>query len=226
MQRPVATFSYATRSKPAIADKRRTREHVGSTTEVGMAANGRTRIGSGIERPLAAFALIASMASASAAPVYRCRDAQGHIAYQDRACAATQQQSQIELLPAPPPPVSAQAEPRHGAGGDTRHAHSARAPRRGKAREREVMSWECRGADGAVFYRHASCPKSIAGARSPAGSRKGGAKPVAVSATPLPRAEACRQLARAGSIGRNGHEHDETVSTYDRNAGRDPCRRF
>ena len=88
------------------------------------------------------------------------------------------------------------------------------------------MSWECRGADGALFYRHASCPKSIAGGRSPMAARKGGAKPVAVSATPLPRAEACRGLARAGSIGRSGHEHDETVSTYDKNAGRDPCRHY
>jgi len=36
----------------------------------------------------------------------------------------------------------------------------------------------------------------------------------------------CRRLARAGSIGRAGHERDEIVSTYDRNLGRDPCRRY
>jgi len=29
---------------------------------------------------------------------------------------------------------------------------------------------------------------------------------------------------RAGAISRAGHEHDEDVSTYDRNLGRDPCR--
>jgi hypothetical protein len=181
-----------------------------------------------VVRWLGACALIASMASASAASVYKCRDAQGRVAYQDRACAATQQQSEIELMPAPPPrPLApAQTEHRHASAGDAERSHKARAMRRGNAREREVTSWECRGADGTLFYRHASCPKSIAGARSSAGPRKGGAKPVAVSATPLPRAEACRRLARAGSIGRSGHEHDETVSTYDKNAGRDPCRRY
>jgi len=192
-----------------------------------MDAIGRTGIGTRVVRWVCACALSASVASASAASVYKCRDAQGHIAYQDRACAATQQQSRIELMPAPPPPlVSAQTEPRLGAADGAQHERKARAPRRGDAREREVMSWECRGADGAVFYRHASCPKSIAGTHAPAGSRKGGAKPVAVSATPLPRAEACQRLARAGSIGRGGHEHDETVSTYDKNAGRDPCRHY
>jgi hypothetical protein len=195
--------------------------------EVGMEAIGRKRVGRRFVRAFGACALFASAVSASAASVYKCRDAQGHVAYQDHACAATQQQSEIELMPAPPPPLaSAQPEHRRASAGDAEHTRKTRAPRRGTAREREVMSWECRGADGALFYRHASCPKSIAGARSSAGSRKGGAKPVAVSATPLPRAEACRRLARAGSIGRSGHEHDETVSTYDKNAGRDPCRRY
>jgi hypothetical protein len=77
-----------------------------------------------------------------------------------------------------------------------------------------------------VFYRQAACPKPIPASRAVAGQRKGGAKPVNVSATPLTRAEACHRLARAGSIGRNGHEHDETVSTYDKHAGRDPCRSY
>jgi hypothetical protein len=227
---PVATFSYATSRDPAIADRRGTREHGGSTTEVGMGAIGRKRVGGRFVHSLGVYALLASVASASAASVYKCRDAQGRVAYQDRACAATQQQSEIELMPAPPPrplaPAPAQSEHRHASAGDAERSHKARAMRRGNAREREVTSWECRGADGTLFYRHASCPKSIAGARSSAGPRKGGAKPVAVSATPLPRAEACRRLARAGSIGRSGHEHDETVSTYDKNAGRDPCRRY
>jgi hypothetical protein len=202
------------------------REHGSSTTEVGMDAIERKGVGRRFVRCFGACALFASLASASAASVYKCRDAQGHIAYQDRACAATQQQAEIELMPAPPPPLaSAQPERRRASAGDAEHPHKTRTPRRGRAREREVMSWECRGADGVLFYRHASCPKSIAGSRASAGAGKG-ARPVAVSATPLPRAEVCRRLARAGSIGRSGHEHDETVSTYDKNAGRDPCRRY
>ena len=169
-----------------------------------------------------ALVLLAAAGSASAASVYKCRDAQGHVAYQDRACAVAQQQSQIELIEAPPPTVP---EPRREAAAD--HVAPARKARSSRhATEREVMSWECRGADGAVFYRHSACPKSIPDTRASAGHRKGGAKPIGVSATPLPRAEVCQRLARAGSIGRGGHAHDEVVSTYDKHAGRDPCRRY
>jgi len=191
-----------------------------------MDAIGTKSAGGRFMRWFGACALLASLASASAAPVYKCRDAQDHIAYQDRACAATQQQSEIELMQAPPPLASVPPEHGRASTGPAERPRKTRAPHRGDTRERAVVSWECRGADGSVFYRHTSCPKSIAGAHAPAGSRKGGAKPVAVSATPLPRAEACRRMARAGSIGRGGHEHDETVSTYDKNAGRDPCRRY
>jgi hypothetical protein len=42
----------------------------------------------------------------------------------------------------------------------------------------------------------------------------------------LPRGEVCRRIAAAGSIGRAGHARDESVSTYDRNLGRDPCRYY
>ena len=191
-----------------------------------MDAFGRIGVGRQVARWFGACALTAAAASATAASVYKCHDAQGHIAYQDHVCAATQQQSEMELMPSPPPPASAQPEQRRASARNAERPHKTRAPKRANLREREIISWECRGADGALFYRHASCPKSIAGAHSSAGSRKGGAKPVAVSATPLPRAEACRRLARAGSIGRNGREHDEAVSTYDKNAGRDPCRHY
>jgi len=31
-------------------------------------------------------------------------------------------------------------------------------------------------------------------------------------------------MRRAGSSGRKGHEFDESISTYDRNLGNDPCK--
>ena len=191
-----------------------------------MDAKGWNRPGACRMRVAAAFVFAAAAGSASAATVYKCRDMQGHVAYQDRACAVAQQQSQIELIePIAPPPAPPATRELRGPG-----ARAARARKtlglRATAREHKVQSWECRAADGAVFYRHAACPKSIPAAHASNGPRKGGAKPVGVSATPLPRAEACRRLARAGSIGRSGHEHDEVVSTYDKHAGRDPCRRY
>jgi hypothetical protein len=222
--RLAATISYATSRDSSVVDRRRECEHGDSISDVGMEAIDWKRSSWRIARVFAALALVAATNSVTAATVYKCRDADGHIAYQDRACAATQQQSEIELVV--PPPAPSVTEDRSASAGKATHARKTRATGRAAAPRREVMSWECRGADGEVFYRHAACPKSIPDSRAASRSRKGGAKPISVSATPLPRAEACRRLARAGSIGRPGHEHDEAVSTYDKNAGRDPCRRY
>lgn len=153
-------------------------------------------------------------AGACAQTVYRCRGADGTVAYQDRACAATQAQTEIALDPPPPPSDSPDYGRREAS------ARAARTAARGAhARVAAPMrSWECRAADGGVFYRHSKCPKSIA-------ARTGGnGREIRVTAVPIARADACRRLARAGAAGRAGHEHDEAVSTYDRNAGRDPCR--
>lgn len=156
--------------------------------------------------------------------VYRCRNARGEIAYQDRACGAGEQQSEVALDPLPAPTAA------HERASAARE-HVPAAPRtrrrtRGDKAGRTDMSWQCRTADGAVFYRHGACPKSIAPSQAAAvGGRRGkGASAVGVSAMPLPRAEACRRLAR--ERGRSGREHDEVVSTYERNAGRDPCRAY
>ena len=94
---------------------------------------------------------------------------------------------------------------------------------------REIVSYECRAANGEVFYRHGSCPHQITADGAGTASRKrsgGGSSSVSVTAEALPRGEVCRRMAAAGSIGRAGHERDENVSTYDRNLGRDPCRYF
>lgn len=171
--------------------------------------------------------LLLFAAAAHADPVYRCRNPRGEIAYQDHACAAGERQTEVAL---DPPPAAAPALT-HERAHDTRERSRAREPAHADRRSRgtdtrTVMSWECR-ADGEVFYRHGGCPKSIGASHGATpGSRRGGkgAPAVTVTASPLPRAEACRRLAHAG--GRSGREHDETVSTYERNAGRDPCRRY
>jgi hypothetical protein len=161
-----------------------------------------------------------------AGPVYKCRDAAGHIAYQDSACAHTQLETRIEIAPAPKPgpaPDYRPASSPRGSQPPSQRVSSHRGVRAG-----EALSYECRAANGEVFYQHGSCPRSIkddsaAGRR--AGSRRSANTSVAVSATPLPRSEVCRRLAAAGSGARAGHERDDRVSTYERNAGRDPCRR-
>jgi hypothetical protein len=95
----------------------------------------------------------------------------------------------------------------------------------------EVVSYECRAGNGELFYRHGACPKQITAKPKTSGgsARKrdaSDAQTYAVTAQPLARGEVCRQMARAGSIGRAGHERDDSVPTYDKNLGRDPCRRY
>jgi hypothetical protein len=167
--------------------------------------------------------LLAGAAFAHAGGVYRCRDAGGHLAFQDRPCAAGQEQREVAIAPAPP----ASPSPDYGLS-PPRPAPGARTGRGGRTAARQdagtrarARSWECRAADGAVFYRHGGCPHAIAGRAARSGR---GAGSVPVTAIALPRDEACRRMAAAGSVGRAGREHDERVSTYDRNAGRDPCR--
>lgn len=180
---------------------------------------------------------------AHAASVYRCVDARGTVAYQDTPCAETARQKKIDVQPLPtigdPAEAAAravriQAIPnRHVSGGDRRPhtTHSARH----RADTKPEMSWECRAADGEVFYRHTRCPSSVPGDGTVRGgyvekmssSRTRGRHDawsrVPVHGTKVTRAEACRRIHAAGAAGRDGHARDETVSTYDRLMGRGPC---
>jgi hypothetical protein len=159
-----------------------------------------------------------------AAPVLKCVDADGHIAFQATPCAAGQRQSEVAIDPAPAPGVApVYAVPKAP-------ARTNRAPRRSVSRAKPAMSFECRASDGQVFYRHTSCPGSVASdgrgssRRGRTWSRSGATTRAAGSSTRIPRAEACRRIHAGGSSVRRGHEHDEDVSAYEHNLGRDPCR--
>jgi hypothetical protein len=190
---------------------------------------GTTRLGGVV----ALLLIVAGATAAHAESVYKCRDAAGHVAYQDRACANPAQETRIEIAPAPPPAASPDYAVASDARSAQRHAGVQYAvTRRG---HEGAVSYECRTEDGEVFYKHSGCPKSIPAAAAHERGRHGAAaggvsargsamRSTAVSARPLARSEACKRLIGAGSIGRAGHEHDDVVSTYDRNAGRDPCR--
>ena len=175
---------------------------------------------------LAQIALVLAAHAAHAESVFRCRAADGAIAFQDRPCSNAASTSMVEIAPAP----TFAKSPEYGVGHGDR---VARAPherggtshgKRGAARE--PMSYECRAANGEVFYRHASCPKTIgkSGGSGRRRGRGGETDAIAVSGEALPRSEACRRM--ASGAGRSGRDRDETVSSYDKNLGRDPCRRF
>jgi hypothetical protein len=174
---------------------------------------------------LAFLLLFFLAAGVRAGSIYKCIDAQGGVAYQAQACANAQHEAVVEIAPAP----AYAASPSYAVHDDVEE----RAARRGRGKSASTsrtassspQSYECRAADGQVFYRHTSCPHSVA---AQGGGTKGRghayAQSVGVSGHRVAREEACTQMRRAGAAGRSGHEHDEDVSTYDKNLGRDPCR--
>ena len=159
--------------------------------------------------------------------VYKCVDAEGNAAYQATRCPAQQRESVLEIPKAPAYAPSPQyAVERHREDAPMR---GSRVPARLASRE---MAFECRVSDGRLFYRLGVCPHSIPGAtdgaqkpsRGRSGSSHGGGGSAQVSSRRIAREDACHEIHRAGAIGRNGHEFDEHVSTYERNLGHDPCK--
>lgn len=230
-----APISYRfSRGLRIVADQRTEEDvHIVRSGKMFMHTHARTHRRIAVSVLLIACAL--SGIAVHAETVFKCRSADGEIAFQDHGCARYQLESQIEITT--PPPVAlpdfgrVSAEPR----AVRRYAHAPRsssASRNVDANAKsELVSYECRAANGELFYRHGACPKQISAKSSATGAsaRTRGASDTqsySVSAQALPRGEVCRQIARAGSIGRGGHERDENVSTYERNLGRDPCRRY
>ena len=183
-----------------------------------------TRYRHAVAASILCLGLLGTASPALADVVYKCRSADGAISFQDSPCPQHALQAEVALAAAPPAvesPAYSKSAGRHAPAAASRRSSSSVA----RTRASEPMSYECRAATGEVFYRHGGCPASIANAPTvAAGTRRGAAKaPARVTALALPRSEACRRL-RASSSGRSGRAHDDTVSTYDRNLGRDPCR--
>lgn len=186
-------------------------------------------------RIAAAVLLCAGAMGAHAATVYRCVAADGRIAYRDTPCGGDAKQTTINL----------QAQPLIGAPGEAPTPRATHAPRRveakvrakssHRARAKPATSWECRAADGEVFYRHSRCPSSVPGdgtvrsnyaetmAQTHPRRRRNAWSRVRVRGKKIPRAEACRRIHSAAAAGRDGHLRDATVSTYAHLTGHDPC---
>lgn len=165
---------------------------------------------------------IASMAiclitaeSVAAQSIFKCVDRDGRIAFQDKPCASDDREQQVVIAPPPPSaPIPDYSKP-------DRREDSRQQRGKPGARHPIVYSYECRTERGALFFRHEHCPGSIdrsgliGGRRSASGEKVRGKR--------IPRIEACRGMR---SVGRDGREFDDLPSTYDRNLGRDPCRRY
>lgn len=170
---------------------------------------------------LALLAMMLMVGGVRAESIYKCAGGDV-IAYQSKPCADMSGATVIDIAPAPafaPSPTYAISKPR---------TETAPSTKRNMRAERKPVkdAFECRGGDGTVFYRLGHCPRSVASDAKDrrGGSKSGDAKSVSVSGHPVSRDEACAEMRRAGAIGRKGHEFDESISTYDRNIGNDPCK--
>lgn len=164
---------------------------------------------------LVAITLGSPVAAVQAQSIYKCVDNEGHIAFQDVACKSGVSEQQVTIASAPTPAPSPEYTPP-----DRRDPPSQRRTK-GPAREAVVYSYECATQSGSLFYRHSRCPASIDRSGLIGGRRNAARENV--RARRIPRLDACRGMR---SVGRDGREFDDVPSTYDRNLGRDPCRRY
>jgi hypothetical protein len=179
--------------------------------------------------------LLVVAVTAHAASVYRCAGAHGQVAFQDTPCAAQARQRKLDVQPQPL--IGAPGEHAARIAATPRKHEVARTRKKSShaTRAKPETSWECHADDGEVFYRHTRCPGSVPGdgtVRSGYAEKKQGSRTrdkqgawgrVPVHGRKIPRSEACRRIHSASAAGRDGHARDETVSTYDRLVGRDPC---
>ena len=200
----------------------------------------------GLSAVLTGFALLAFGGAIHAQSLYKCVDTHGTTAYQVAPCPSVAQRSSVIVLQPSLPVDETATRPdifRNAVAHGTRALQSQRtsAPRQRVRKAAHAQSWECRAANGEVFYRHTRCPHSVLGdgiARFGADqshtgprhgrrhSRDGAWSAVPVTARKISRAEACRAIGANAAAGRDGHARDEQVSVYDHNLGRDPCRGY
>jgi hypothetical protein len=107
---------------------------------------------------------------------------------------------------------------------------AAKAAAEAANRPREVFvaptpeAYQCRVANGEVFYQHSRCPANVTVlTTSWLGSRAITNEAFApVEAVPVSKSYACTQI-RAGGGPEGGHRRDEWYSSYDRRQRLDPC---
>ena len=188
----------------------------------------------------AVLLLLAIPGGTRAGTIYKCVAAGAAVTYQDKPCAAHARQAVMSLRQqpliddqapaAPPVPRSARASSRK-----SRTPVRARGAHRKRAAH--ATSWECRAADGEVFYRHSRCPHSVPGdgvmrsggtylIRRGSGRRSSARSawsPVSVHAHKVSRALACSRINAVAAVERDGSARDEHASAYEHDLGRDPC---
>ena len=176
--------------------------------------------------------------SAHAASIYQCIGTRGETTFRDTPCATQAQQTKLDVAGQPliDPNAPPQAAPVRASKSTTTRTRNQRATVATRERKpKPATSWQCRAANGEVFYRHDRCPGSVPGdgtVRSDYAEKKSNEhtrgrrnawSKVPVHGEKVSRAEACRRIRSPSAAGRDGHLRDETVNTYAHLTGHDPC---
>lgn len=185
-----------------------------------------------LERCLVLSLLLLTAVGAHATTVYQCRGSMGHVSFQDTPCTHVARQTREDI--AGQPLIDPSTPPRIAVSPRSQHAATPRATRTARRHLKPAMSWECRAADGEVFYRHTRCPGSVPGdgvVRDNYASETAGVSrrrhtawsPVRVHGVKVTRADACTHINAITAGSRDGHARDANVSVYAHLMGRDPC---
>ncbi len=154
-------------------------------------------------------------------PVYRCVGGDGVVRFQDTPCAAGEAAREIRLRPEPEPAALPLPEPIAEGGAGEEADPTPQAP---VIPPPGPVSWRCEVENGEVYFRHDACPPQISepvALVNTLGETFATVLSHRVRGTPVPRAEACREIERGG---RFGAERDQRAEPYDKLSGRDPCR--
>lgn len=173
---------------------------------------------------MALFGLFA--ATAAAEDVYKCVGSDGRLSYQARPCAQGQVQSTVSIRKAPPAPAplpqakgTASQEQIQSSLDFMKRSAPPAAPPAAQA-PAVPKSYKCTADNGAVFYQHNECPSLITIGQSDKLRYVTKVKGVEIT-----REEACSQIYKVTASAREGSEHDDRVSTYDKNLhGDSNCR--
>jgi hypothetical protein len=188
--------------------------------------------------------VVLNAATAQAAPIYKCVDAQGATSFQSVPCPGKATQTEVVLgreamPPAPEPKAEAESErPNPPDAGTSSRLERLQGPQptppppaqAAAPPAAEKVSYQCTAQDGSVFYTHQPCPSRIRSGTSTTVSDVGGAHRVStdgnylqVTQKTVSRELACREMRKPSASDRQGYAYDQKTATYDKLVGRDPC---
>lgn len=168
----------------------------------------------------------------AAATVYKCAGRDGAVIFSQTPCGSDAQEIELQDSGPPAPPSAPQGatpKPQTDQALEPAPVGSDNTPPPQPATQTHAgpVAYRCFTPDGMTFYRHAHCPKFVAvtihGRAGRFQTSSHGYAPVEEQTVGL--RTACNAIYASDAEHRFGSGYDQRYSIYERNAGRDPCRK-